>query len=228
MFESAIAGAAASKAQEERSAASSRRLHRTGSLGTSMGSIGSDMLHPDNSAAVDHEGFRHSRRAEGKLELALRVGADPLERVAVLDRESERCLRAGRGRRCPRSARPARSSSSSGASAMHGTHQLAKMLTSLGLPSARSAEVKRRLSGQGRRRFELRNRLSDQRRLNGRVGRVGKPPDHGSDNQRQKITGRKRGHPLIAHAPFASPARLGRQARAARRARSGRRPARAM
>ena len=70
-------------------------------------------------------------------------------------RTDRRCARGRRrrprachGSRCASIGTPRRLSSlSTGASAMHGTHQLAKILTSRGLPVARSAEDRPRLPG---------------------------------------------------------------------------------
>ena len=97
------------------------------------------MLVADHALAVDHEGLGHAGRADQELHPAYVVLADAAERVAVLREEAfESSVRSRTA--MPTSGAPRRSSAAScGASAAHGTHQLAKMLTRCGWPSARSA-----------------------------------------------------------------------------------------
>ena len=131
--------------------------------------------------------------------------------------------RAGRGSRCRRSPRRWRFSSiSSGASAMHGTHQLAKMLTRRGWPVARSAEARPGLPGMRGRKREGRApacRSACERIFV--VGRAAQPPGHRADErdqheQRQEAQQRGSCERLLAADAAAARSRTSRPTSASR------------
>ena len=88
------------------------------------------------------------------------IGADPLVRVAVRGEERGDVLGPVADRDAVDRHALRLSCCSTGASAMHGTHQLAKILTRRGWPVARSADVSVGFAGKRRRQVERRHRLA--------------------------------------------------------------------
>ena len=231
----ASTGAASDERQERVRAASSRLLQ----LGEDRRHIGrldrADMLVADDALAIDDEALGHARRAERDLDLA--VGSLPMRsNGSPWRRGTRRRPRAGRGWRCRRSSRPCASARQHGASAMHGTHQLAKMLTRRGSPVARSADVKAGRSGDSAAEAR-RPGPAGRRAASGPSCRPGWPaarqradeqPDSSDERQRSEARGSCVRPPAARRRRASVPdqARAARQARSARRrARSGSRTA---